>query len=152
MSKYLKNGMHLIYLDQCFLSQFLGKPEDQQWLNLRNLVLDGNSARKILCPTSLDHLIETSTLPDADAIFLDELMGKLSFGWALLDEFSQIARQIIAKLRNRPITRAQFLEKNLLRPITYPGALQKLREVKTGLDQNNAWTVQGVNELNALTR
>ena len=63
-----------------------------------------------------------------------------------------IARQIIAKLRSRPPSRAQFLEKRLLHPITYPGTLAKLREVKSDVDQNNAWVMQGVNELNALTR
>src|ERR1035441_1135714 len=126
VSKYLNKGMQLVYLDQCVISRFLSKPENHQWLELRNLVLKGNATRKILCPTSLEHLIETSPLPDADAIFLDELMGKLSFGWALSDEFMLITRQIIAKLRNRPLSRAQFLEKRLLRPITYPGTLAEL--------------------------
>ena len=116
------------------------------------MVFKGNAARRILCPTSLEHLIETSMLPDADAIFLDELMGKLSLGWALADEAVLITRQIIAKLRSRPIPRAQFLEKRLLRPITCPGTLAKLREVKAGLDENNAWVMQGVNDLNTLTR
>src|SRR5881409_2756653 len=45
--------------------------------------------------------------------------------------------QIISRLRSRPVSRVQFLEKRLLRPITYPGTLTKLREVKSGLDQNN---------------
>jgi hypothetical protein len=152
MSKYLNKGMHLVYLDQCIISRFLEKPENEQWRELRNLVLKGNSARKILCPTSLEHLIETSSLPDAEAIFLDELMGRLSFGWSLCDEPVLITLQIIAKLRSCPLSRAQLLQKRLLRPITYPGTLAKLREVKTGLDQHNAWLMQGVNELNALTR
>jgi len=144
--------MHLVYLDQCILSRFLEAPENEQWRELRNLVLKGNAGRKILCPTSLEHLIETSSLPDAEAIFLDELMAKLSFGWSLSDEPAMITRQIIAKLRSRPPSRAQFLQKGLLRRITYPGTLAKLREVKTELDQHNARVMQGVNELNALTR
>src|SRR5216117_1537145 len=36
--------------------------------------------------------------------------------------------QIISRLRSRPVSRVQFLEKRLLRPITYPGTLTKLRE------------------------
>jgi len=51
----------------------------------------------------LEHLIETSPLPDPEAVSLDELMGKLSFGWALPDEFLLIARQIW--------TISEFLEK-----------------------------------------
>jgi hypothetical protein len=152
MSKYLNKGMRLVYLDQCILSRFLEKPENEQWRELCNLVLKGNAARKVLCPTSLEHLVETSSLPDAEAIFLDKLMRRLSFGWSLCDEPLLIALQIVAHLRNRPLARSQFLQKRLLRPITYPGTMAKLREVKRGLDQHNAWLMQGVNELNALTR
>jgi hypothetical protein len=152
MSKYLKNGMHLVYLDQCVLSRFLEKPENEQWRDLREILLKGNARRRILCPTSLEHLVETSSLPDAEAIFLDEMLGKLSFGWALSDEPMLVTRQIVRTLRNQPISRAQFLEKRLLRPITFPGTLARLRDVKSDLDQNNAWMMQGVNELNALTR
>ena len=144
--------MHLVYLDQCAISRFLPTLGNEQWRELRDVVLKGNTARKILCPTSLEHLIETSMLPDADAIFLDELLGKLSFGWALADEAMLITQQIVAKLRSRPFSKSQFLEKHSLRSITHPGTLTKLREAKAGLDQNNAWVMQGVNELNALTR
>src|SRR5204863_796394 len=63
-----------------------------------------------------------------------------------------VTQHIISRLRSRPVSRAQFLEKRLLRPITYPGTLTKLREVKSEMDKNNAWVMQGVNELNALTR
>ena len=63
MSKYLKNGRHLIYLDQCVLSRFLEKPENDPWRDLRETILKGNANRQILCPTSLEHLVETSSLP-----------------------------------------------------------------------------------------
>lgn len=152
MSKYLKNGMHLVYLDQCVVSRFLEKSANEQWRDLRDIVLKGNAKRRLLCPNSLEHLIETSSLPDAEAVLLDELMRKVSFGWTLLTEPLLVTQQIISKLRNRPVSRAQFLEKRLLRPITHPGTLTGLREVKSGLDQNNAWVMQGVNDLNSLTR
>jgi hypothetical protein len=152
VSKYLKSGMHLVYLDQCFVSHFLGEPENQQWLELRNLVLKGNAARKILCPTSVEHLFETSMLPAADAIFLDELMRKLSFGWTLSTDLVLITKQIIWKLRNRPVSHEQFLEKGVLLPVEASGALMELKQMKTEMDAHNAWLMQGVNELNALVR
>ncbi len=152
MSKYLNNGMLLVYLDQCVVSRFLDKPENQQWLELRNLLLKGNAARKILCPGSLEHLIETSSLQDSDAIYLDELMKTLSLGWSLSIDPRLIVQQIIAKLRSRPHSRRQFLEKGLLRPIKTSGALIQLREMKAGMDDHNAWIMQGVNEFNALAR
>lgn len=151
-SKYLKNGMRLVYLDQCAVSRFLPSPGNVRWREFREVLLKGNANRKILCPSSLEHLVETSMLADADAFFLDDLMGKLSFGWALVDETMLVVRQIIAKLRSQPFSRAHFLVKRHLRPIKYPGALAELREVKTDLDENNASVMQGVNELNALAR
>src|SRR5208283_941088 len=51
-----------------------------------------------------------------------------------------------------PLSRAQFLQKGVLRRITYPGTLAKLREMKIDLDRWNAGLMEGVNELNALTR
>jgi len=152
MSKYLKNGMHLVYLDQCVISRFLEKPQNEQWRDLREIVLKGNERRRLLCPTSLEHLIETSSLSDADAVFVDELMSRLSFGWALATESSLVSQQIINRLRIRRTSRAQFLQKRHLRSISYPGTLTKLREAKASLDQYNAWVMQGVNELNIWTR
>ena len=101
MSKYLKNGMHLVCLDQCVISRFLDKPENEQWRDLCQTILKGSESRRILCPTSLEHLIETSSLPDADAVFLDEVMRKLSFGWALSSEPLLVTQQIISRLRSR---------------------------------------------------
>ena len=144
--------MYLVYLDQCILSRFLETPKNETWRDLREIILKGNASRRILCPTSMEHLIETSPLPDNDAIFLDDLIRKLSFGWAFPEEAMLTTSQIVAKLRNRPVSRSEFLVKHLLRPITYPGTLAKLREVKSRLDQNNAWAMQGVNEFNALVR
>ena len=86
--------MQLVYLDQCVLSRFLEKPENEPWSELRELLLKGNVNRRILCPKSLEHLVETSSLPDGDAVRLDELLGRLSFGWALSNEFDLVAWQI----------------------------------------------------------
>ena len=80
-------------------------------------------------------MVETSSLPDADAVFLDALMRELSFGWALSTEPVLVTQQIIGRLRNRPLSHAQFLQKRLLRPLTYPGTLAQLRKLKMGLDQ-----------------
>jgi hypothetical protein len=144
--------MHLVYLDQCVLSRFLEKPENEQWRKLREVVLAGNAKRRILCPTSLEHLVETSSMPDSDAICLDDLMKTLSFGWSLPVDPQLVVQQIIAKLRNHPISRQHFLEKGFLRPIKTSGALAQLREMKGGIDNHNAWVMQGVNQPNALTR
>src|SRR5947199_7943619 len=79
-------------------------------------------------PTFLECMVETSSLPDADAVFLDALMKKLSFGWALSTEPVLVTQQIIGRLRNRPPSRAQYLQKRLLRPLTYPGTPAQQRK------------------------
>jgi hypothetical protein len=91
-------------------------------------------------------------LPDADAIFLDTLINQLSFEKALLTEPFLIAQQIVVKIRRRKYSPSQFLQKRFLRPITHPETLSHLREVKIGLDKNNAWVMQGLNEFNDLIR
>lgn len=144
--------MWLVYLDQCVISRFLNREENALWRELRDIVLSGNDKHRILCPTSLEHLVETAPLPITDGAFLDDLMRRISFWWALSIESVLIAQQIACKVRRREVSRGHFLEKRVLRPITYPGTLDELRRLKSELDKINSWTVEGVNELNSLTR
>ena len=144
--------MSLVYLDQCVISRFLEKPENEQWRCLREIILKGNANCRILCPTSLEHVAEIAPLRDNDAIVLDELMRKLSHGYALLTEPLLIAHQIISKLRRHKSSPGRFMQKGFLRPIITQGVLTELREMKAKLDKHNAWMMQGVNELNMLIR
>jgi hypothetical protein len=79
-------------------------------------------------------------------------MRKLSFGWSLSLEPRLISWQIIARLRSRPLSRGQFLQKGLLRPLKTLAVLAELRKMREGMHKHNAWVMQGVNEVNALIR
>jgi hypothetical protein len=152
MGKHLTGQMHLIYLDQCVISRLIHKPENEPWSELRAAIFDGHARRRLLCPTSLEHLVETSAMIDGDAIAADKVMRILSSGWSLTIEPRLIARQIFCAVRNMKMTRGQFLQRNLWQPLSRPGALKALRELKEGLDPHNEWLMQGVNEMNAMFR
>lgn len=153
MGKYFTGGMHLVYLDQCVISRLIDKPENNRWQELRAALFHGHARRNVLCPTSLEHLVETSAMMvDADAIRADEIMRSLCSGWSLAIEPRLVARQIFCAVQGVKMSRVQFLQKNLWQPLSHPGTLNQLRALRTQVDTDNAWRVQGVNEINALAR
>jgi hypothetical protein len=151
-SKYLGRGMFLLYLDQCAISRFLDDEKNEEWSEIRSLILRGNESRRLLCPASLEHMYETASLDDDRAIALDRLLRSLSFGWSLMPEPRLIARQVNSRLRQLTVTRNQFLQRKLWQHLDNPGTLQALRHAKTGLDKHNAWLMQGLNEFNEMLR
>jgi len=50
--------MHLTYLDQCVVSRFLQKPENDPWRDLRETILKGNA--NVTGRFKLTHLRVTS--------------------------------------------------------------------------------------------
>src|ERR1700730_15786292 len=80
-SKYLERGMFLLYLDQCAISRFLDGKKNEEWSEVRSLVLWGNESRRLLCPGSLEHMYETASLDDERAIaWISSCGGCLSVG------------------------------------------------------------------------
>jgi hypothetical protein len=152
MSKYLKGKMRLVYLDQCVVSRLIQKPENEPWKELRDTIFLCHEKQRILCPSSLEHLVETSAMTERDAIDADRIVRVLSFGWSLALEPKLVARQIFCTLTGMKMSRGQFLQKGMLQPLSRPGTLNTLRKLKEEMDPHNAWLMQGVNELNAITR
>jgi hypothetical protein len=152
VSKYLTRGMHLVYLDQCVVSRLVSRPENEPWQGMRAAILEAHEQRRLLSPNSLEHLVETAAMQDTDAIEADQILRKLSCGWCLQNEARLLARQIFAAIADVPVTRGQFLVKKILNPLSHPGTLLALRKMKSEMDAHNAWLMQGVNEINALTR
>lgn len=148
----MDGGMHLVYLDQCVVSRLVSRPENEPWREARAAILAAHERRRLLSPNSLEHLVETAAMRDADAIEADRILRKLSCGWSLQNEARLLARQIFAAVAGVPITRGQFLVKKTLNPLTHPGTLPALRQMKSEMDAHNAWLMQGVNEMNSLTR
>lgn len=99
MSKYLGPQQILVYLDQCAVSRFLPRSANTEWQKVFELLCDGVSNGMVVCPSSLEHLVETAALPDAEAFQLGKIMSDLSRGWALKLEPELAAEQIIGRLR-----------------------------------------------------
>ncbi len=152
MSKYLQRGMSLVYLDQCAVSRLVGGERNALWKPLRDAVLAAHASRRILCPLSLEHLSETAAMKETDAIEADTILRRLSFGWSLAPEPRLIARQIFCQITGTRLSRAQFLQHGLWYPLGTPGLVEQFRKLKAELDAFNEWTMQGINELNALVR
>jgi hypothetical protein len=152
VSNYLSHGMQLIYLDQCVVSRLVVRPENEAWRDVRVAIFEAYEQRRLLSPNSLEHLVETAAMHDADAIEADQILRKLSRGWCMQNEARLLARQIFAAIADAPVTRGHFLVKKLLNPLSRPGTLAALRKMKLEMDAHNAWLMQGVNQMNALMR
>jgi hypothetical protein len=144
--------MHLVCLDQCVVSRLVSRAQNEPWRDVRLAILEAHAQRRLLSPNSIEHLVETAAMQDADAIEADHILRKLSSGWCLQNEARLLARQIFAAIANVPVTRGHFLVKKILNPLSHPGTLAALRKMKSEMDAHNAWLMQGVNEMNALTR
>jgi hypothetical protein len=152
MSKYLAHRMHLVYLDQCVVSRLIDRLRNKAWAEVRAGLFKAHLRRRLLSPNSLEHLIETAAMQDQDAMEADQILRRLSSGWCIANEARLLARQIFSAIKDVPVTRGHFLEKKSLNPLTREGALAALRQMKLEMDMHNRWLMQGVNEINALTR
>jgi len=152
MSKYLTHGMQLVYLDQCVMSRLTERPRNEPWAEMRSALFAAYARRRILCPNSIEHLVETAAMHDDDALEVDRILRALSGGWCLADEVRLVARQIFCAIKGTRMSRGHFLVKKFLNPLTHPGALHAMRTMKTKMDAHNEWLMQGVNEMNALVR
>src|SRR4030042_1707244 len=110
MSKYFSNGMQCIYLDQFAVSNICDMP-DEIWAEISSLIKRGLQLKRIICPLSIEHLLETSGKPLDKAVKHDEEFQKLSFGWSFYPEPEISAHHIICRLRNIKKTKHHFIRK-----------------------------------------
>ncbi len=140
MSKYMKHGMKLIYLDQCATSEIYRDPNGK-WAEIRSLLHQGVKKKRLMCPRSIEHFIETSSLADGQAIALDDELHQLSFGRSFLPEADTAAMQLVASVRGKRMTIDDFTRKNDSVNIRKPGVLTLLRDIKEQFDE----TIENVN-------
>ncbi|HVU22717.1 MAG TPA: hypothetical protein VHE13_01245 [Opitutus sp.] len=119
------------------------------WAEFRDVLIDGVQKKKLICPNSLEHMVESAGLEDRRAIELDALLRKLSDGYSVELELQLIIRQLIGRLRNRNVSDDQVLKRDLLKPMTAE-ALVQLRQMRAGIFEQNTTAMQSVNEFNSL--
>ena len=111
MSKYFTNGMHCIYLDQFVVSHICDALPDENWHEISKLIREGVKLNKIICPTSIEHLIETSGKQINRASKQDDEFRKLSFGWSFYPEPNISAHHVICRLRSIKKTKHHYIRK-----------------------------------------
>jgi hypothetical protein len=142
----------VVYLDQCVLSRFLENSGDAGWRGVHDLLLRGVEAGRVVCPHSLEHLVETAAMSQDKAIAADAILRRLSAGWSLLVESELVAAQISHRIRRQEVDRAYAFERIRFKPLSDAGAYALLRRTKARLDAFNVHEFALQNELNVLAR
>jgi len=150
-SKYLENGMHLLYLDQCVTSRLVQANEDAGWREVRILLEKGRARRRTLVPLSLEHLVETAPMSETAGAETDTLLRHLSFGWGLKMEPLLIAAQVNAGVRGMPLGKTSFLGKNLYHVLS-PENRDQLIAIKDEMKEQNEKNLQDYNTVVGITK
>lgn len=149
LMKMSRLGRIVVYLDQCAVSRFLVPIASPLWAEFREVLIDGVRKKSLICPNSLEHMVETSGLGDSRAFELNEILRELSDGFSVELEPQLIVRQLVSRLRTRNIADDQVFRQDLIKPMTAE-ALIHLRQMRAGiLDQNTA-AMLILNEFNSL--
>lgn len=144
--------MTLVYLDQCALSSLLDQPRNASWVDVRETLLEGNRRRRLLCPYSLEHIVETAAMP-RDAVEVDALLRRLSLGQSFRLEYRLVAAQINSILRDDTLPSPQdVLEPNRFRPLSDSSFRELALRQKRDLDAYNVSKMELQNMMNAAFR
>ena len=111
-----KNDFCIIYLDQ-FASVGLFESESKEWKQIRELIIIGVEKKKIICPLSTEHYIETSQKEKTKAIALDTEFYKLSGGYAFKSELFITSQLIISLVRKNNITLKTYMYDEIFKNI-----------------------------------
>jgi len=90
--------LKLIILDQNAISNLALQP-NKEWSEILELLRNGVSREKIICPTASETIAETSHLPRADRKKIEELSEELSRGYYTKFFYDLIAQEILATVR-----------------------------------------------------
>lgn len=97
----------VVILDQNALSA-LCAPHNEQWTEIRRIVLDGVESGKLMCPIMQENVIETYKIPnEKERNETLSLMKKLSCGYQTRVLGEIIAREILSQVR--PFTEAEAI-------------------------------------------
>jgi hypothetical protein len=90
--------LKLIVLDQNAISNLALQP-NKEWSEILELLCNGVSRERIICPTAPETIAETSHLPRADRKRIEELSEELSRGYYTKFFYDLIAQEILATVR-----------------------------------------------------
>jgi len=150
--KYFPGNVIVVYLDQCVVSLFLPHAVNKPWKPLCAAIERAVDRGFIICPWSLEHLVETSSLKDPDVHLLQKTLSALSKDWQLRIEPELVGRQIIEQLRGLQVGHTSFLRQGSSPIASSTKELAELRQLKKQADGFNERMMEDVNYVNSLTR
>ncbi|MGH9890990.1 MAG: hypothetical protein ACREA0_03195 [bacterium] len=141
----------VVYLDQCAISRFV-PPVNAGWSPVFNVLSLGLARQRMLCPHSLEHLMESAAMPPEKAATTDELLRRLSGGWSFRVEPQLIAAQIASFVREVPLGLSDIMVQHPFKPLSDPGVRDFLAGSKADLDSFNESKFRFTNQINAVIR
>ncbi len=147
-----KNGLSIIYLDQ-FASVGLFESELIEWIKIKELITIGVENKKIICPLSAEHYLETSQKEERKAINLDTEFYKISGGFAFKSELFITSQLIISLIRNNNVTLGTYLYDKISKDIlSQDKNLSVFIETKKQLNEKIIESTLLANEIRKITR
>lgn len=143
--------MKIIYLDQFIVSDLADFSSDKH-SEIRKLLENLVKAKKVICPLSMEHYLETASRSNIDARKNDELMNSLSGGKCFYQEFYISTFLIIALLRNQPFKNDMFIDDAVKNIFNNESAIQNYRNANQHYKESRIDLLDSSNELRKITR
>lgn len=144
--------MKCLYLDQFAVSNICNLSDNELWVNIYNLIVDGVKKKKLICPGSIEHLVETSGADKHRAVLQDNLLKELSYGWHFYHESDITAHYIMCKIRKIKVTKCHFIRKEVTRSYNEENVYGDLQGIKQTYSEMVEDAADGVNKIRKITR
>lgn len=153
MKNLLGNGLTCIYLDQFAVSNLFDTSSEPLWAAILEKLAEKHAQKRIICPISMEHWLESSNKTQESAILVDQKFQYLSNGLAFLPEPQVAANYMIALARKRPITASDLSAPlKFAGTLSQPGAIDRFKQQHRELSTNIHEALTGTNELRAELR
>jgi len=143
--------MKIIYLDQFFVSNLNDLPS-KTWVEISEFLFRLSKRKKLICPLSFEHYIESAKRKIYDAKRNDEILNKLSGGKIYQIDFYINVEYIKRYIRNEPITNSVYLADAVKNKLNEPEAIEKFREIERNYSKDINTNQEFVNSLRKINQ
>lgn len=128
MSKFLVGRTQCLYLDQFAVSRVCASPPPPEWADVSALIKRGVDKNRLICPNSIEQMIETTGMGKERASSIDKNARQLSSGWCFFPEVEITAHYFVCKVRNIEMTEQHFIHRKTQLRIDESDVYEKLSE------------------------
>lgn len=147
-----KENLTIIYLDQFAVSGIF-ESDLKLWLKIKELILAGVNKKRIICPVSNEHFLETSQKEDKKAKKLDENLYNISGGYGFKNQFFITSQLIISYIRKNNLTLKTFMYDNCVKNVlSNESNLDLFRKEKDAFNTIISNCTKSTNDIRKVTR